>query len=232
MKAQPLVITLGVAAFLSAAQPAPRSTLVERVGDTGFIQLEAKSFAQLDARHQALAYWLSRASIAIDPIIYDQLSAYGLRQKRLIEEILSRPSGIPAATLAKIRSYALLFWANRGNHNEITAQKFLPTFTAAELEAAALRVQANGGFKTAYADLPALADPAALKKELVALQAATFDSTFEPMATAKTPRAGQGHPAGELEHVLPGRRPCRSDGLSRAVSPHVQGRQGTGRRHS
>ena len=84
--------------------------------------------------------------------------AYGLRQKRLIEGDPVAAVGNPAATLAKIRSYALLFWANRGNHNEITAQKFLPTFTAAELEAAALRVQANGGFKTAYADLPALAD--------------------------------------------------------------------------
>ena len=232
MKAQPLVITLGVAAFLSAAQPAPRSTLVERVGDTGFIQLEAKSFAQLDARHQALAYWLSRASIAIDPIIYDQLSAYGLRQKRLIEEILSRPSGIPAATLAKIRSYALLFWANRGNHNEITAQKFLPTFTAAELEAAALRVQANGGFKTAVCRSTGSCRSG--RAEEGARGAAGGDVRLDVRADGdgEDTGAGQGHPAGELEHVLPGRRPCRSDGLSRAVSAHVQGRQGTGRRHS
>src|SRR4029079_3331127 len=36
----------------------PKSPLVERVADTGFIQLQAPSFAQLDDRQKALAYWL------------------------------------------------------------------------------------------------------------------------------------------------------------------------------
>src|SRR5438132_9143118 len=103
-----------------AAQQAAQSPLVERVGDTGFIQLYADSFRQLDARHQALAYWLTQASIAIDPIIYDQLSRFGLRQKRVVEEIVAHPTGTPDLQ-RKIREYALLFWANRGNHNETTA---------------------------------------------------------------------------------------------------------------
>src|SRR5262245_49065939 len=82
------------------AQPAPQpaSTIVERVGDTGFIQLQADSFRDLKLPQQALAFWLTQASIAIDPIIYDQLSAYGLRQKRLLEEIVARPANIPPAT--------------------------------------------------------------------------------------------------------------------------------------
>jgi hypothetical protein len=33
----------------------PSSPLVERVGDTGFLQLQAESFNALDARQQALA---------------------------------------------------------------------------------------------------------------------------------------------------------------------------------
>ncbi len=33
------------------------SALVERVGSTGFIQIEAGSFKQLSPRQQALAYW-------------------------------------------------------------------------------------------------------------------------------------------------------------------------------
>src|SRR5438067_12684605 len=49
------------------AQHAVPDALVERIGDTGFIQLQANSFNQLDARKQALAYWLTQASIAIDP---------------------------------------------------------------------------------------------------------------------------------------------------------------------
>jgi dipeptidyl-peptidase-3 len=180
-------------AAVSAQQPAPppSSPIVERVGDTGFIQLRSESFRQLDGRRQALAYWLSQASIAIDPIIYDQLSRYGVRQKRLLEEIVARPAGIPPAAFTKIRDYALLFWANRGNHNETTAQKFLPSFTFDELHAAALKAQANGGFKAPYADLPALATRDALERELDELKGPIFDAAIEPMATAKTPPPGK-----------------------------------------
>ncbi|MEI6244960.1 MAG: hypothetical protein WCQ64_07925, partial [Acidobacteriota bacterium] len=63
-----------------AAPAAPKTALIERIGDTAFIQLEAESFNALTPKQQALAYWLAQASIAIDPIIYDQLSTYGLRE--------------------------------------------------------------------------------------------------------------------------------------------------------
>src|SRR2546421_4038538 len=105
-----IVLALAIVAIADTVNP-----LVERVGDTGFIQLRADSFRHLDARQQALAYWLTQASIAIDPIIYDQLSAYGLREKRLLEEIVAHPSGIAPDVFANVRRYALLFWANRGN---------------------------------------------------------------------------------------------------------------------
>jgi dipeptidyl-peptidase-3 len=186
-----LLFVLAIAVPLAVQPPAPQTPLVERVGDTGFIQLEANSFAMLDARQQALAYWLTQASIAIDPIVYDQLSQYGIRQKRVIEEIMSHTAGIPAGSLPKIRQYALLFWANRGTHNENTSQKFLPTFTFEELKEAALKAQANGAFTTGYADLPALATPDALQRELDALRPSLFDPNVEPTITAKTPPAGQ-----------------------------------------
>src|SRR5207247_8625486 len=104
---------------LPAQSPPPStSSIVERVGDTGFIQLQADSFRALEPRGQALAYWLTQASIAIDPIVDAQLSPYGLRQKRLLEEIVARPAGIAPAIFQKVRAYALVYWANRGNHNE------------------------------------------------------------------------------------------------------------------
>jgi len=171
--------------------PVQQSPMVERVGDTGFIQLQADSFRQLDARHQALAYWLTQASIAIDPIIYDQLSAYGIREKRLLEEIVAHPSGIAPGGFANIRRYALLFWANRGNHNENTSQKFLPAFTFEELQQAALIAHANGAFRTTYADLPALEAEADVTREVAALRASLFDASVEPTITTKTPPPGQ-----------------------------------------
>src|ERR1051325_1264868 len=171
--AVPFVLSLAVLAR-PAGQPA--NTLDERVGDTGCLHRQANSVRQLDPKQQALAYWLTQASIAIDPIIYDQLSAFGIREKRLLEEIVARPEGVPDVTFKKIRSYALLFWANRGNHNETTGQKFLPTFTADELQQAALRAHEHGAFRSPYGDLPPLASADAVRSELTTLQAAIFDA--------------------------------------------------------
>jgi dipeptidyl-peptidase-3 len=182
------VTALSTAVF---AQTASQTPVVERVGDTAFIQLQSPSFEGLDARQKALAYWLTQASIAIDPVIYDQLSAYGIREKRLFEEIMSHTAGIPAGALGKIREFSLLFWANRGNHNENTGLKFLPTFTFEEWKAAATTAQANGAFKTGYADLPPLATADALNRELDDLRAPLFDPKVEPITTAKTPPPGQ-----------------------------------------
>jgi dipeptidyl-peptidase-3 len=167
------------------------NVLVERVGDTAFIQLHAPSFQALTPRQQALAYWLTQASIAIDPIIYDQLSAYGLQQKRLLEEIMAFPKGIDPAAMAKIAEFTKLFWASRGNHNDTTSQKFLPALTFEQLEKAALIAQQNGAFRTAYADLPPLKKPADVTRELESLRASLFDPAFEPMMTAKSPAGGK-----------------------------------------
>jgi dipeptidyl-peptidase-3 len=188
------LLLLALFAFATPAlcqQDPASSVLVERVGDTAFIQVRAPSFQALSPRQQALAYWLTQASIAIDPMIYDQLSAYGLEQKRLLEEIMAYPKGIDPAAMAKIAEFAKLFWASRGNHNDLTSQKFLPAFTFEQLEKAALIAQQNGAFRTAYADLPPLKKPSDLTRELELLRASLFDPAFEPMMTAKSPAGGK-----------------------------------------
>ena len=160
----------------------PRSPLVDRVGETGFLQISAESFRDVPTREKILAHWLSMAAIAINPIIYDQNSAYGLRQKHLLEEILKHPNGIDPAVLKKITDYTKLFWANRGNHNSFTSRKFLPDFTFEELQAAT---------KQALQNQAHLGPQAKLDKELEELRKPFFDPDFEPMLTAKNPRDGQ-----------------------------------------
>src|SRR5215471_15801975 len=187
-----LVASLALVCALPSGPGAqPSGPVVERVGDTGFLQLQAESFTNLTPRQQALAYWLTQASIATDPIIYDQFSATGLREKRLLEEIVGHPQGIPPETFSKIRSYALLFWGNRGNHNETTTQKFVPAFTSAELQVAVLQAQAAGAYASPYGDLPPLTGADAVAKEIADLNHPIFDPSFEPMTTAKTPPPGQ-----------------------------------------
>jgi dipeptidyl-peptidase-3 len=165
------VLTLAAWGEAWCATPSAR---VDVVGSTGFVQLEANSFRSLPAREQALAYWLSEASIAINPIIYDQSSRFGLRQKRVLELIVAHHQDVDRTAYAKILAFTKLFWANRGNHNETTAQKFLPEFTFEQLQAAA---RAAGK------------DPA-MEKELEELRPSLFDPNFEPLITAKSPRAG------------------------------------------
>ena len=61
-----IAAVVGLGATLSAQTPkkaVPSSPMVARVGDTGFIQLRADGFTALSPREQALAYWLSQASI-------------------------------------------------------------------------------------------------------------------------------------------------------------------------
>jgi dipeptidyl-peptidase-3 len=161
-----------------AAVAADHSTLVDRVGTTGFVQLEAESFHALPLQQQTLAYWLTQASIAIDPINYDQNSIWGLRQKALLERILRSQQGVNPQVLRKIADFTKLFWANRGNHNEMTAQKFLPEFTFEELKAAALQ-SLQGGQR------------AELENELEALKPSLFDADFEPTITAKSPQGNR-----------------------------------------
>jgi dipeptidyl-peptidase-3 len=100
--------------------------------------------------------------------------------------------------LAKITAFTKLFWANRGNHNEMTAQKFLPEFTFDELQraaraalrAGAFKTYPSGGFKSfPYGD-EAIGSQADLDRELASLRASLFDPDFEPSITAKSPRGG------------------------------------------
>jgi dipeptidyl-peptidase-3 len=145
-------------------------SLVDRVDTTAFIQLQADSFKSLPPKQQALAYWLSQAAIAIDPIIYDQESRFGLRQKRVLEALVAHPQGINPTVYGKIVAFTKLFWASRGNHNEITAQKFLPAFTYDEMVAAA-KAAGRGD----------------LTSEIGELRQSLFDPNFEPNVTAKSP---------------------------------------------
>ena len=86
-------------AFPADDEPSAPSSLVARVRDTGFLQVTADAFNDLSPDQKLDAYWLSMAAIAINPIAYDQNSAYGLQEKHLLEAILTHPNGIDPAVL-------------------------------------------------------------------------------------------------------------------------------------
>jgi len=160
-------LCIGVLGVVSCFAASP---LVERIDTTAFIQVEAGSFKDLTPRQQALAYWLSQAAIAIDPIFYDQLSRFGLRERRVLETVMAHSDKVDGELYKRIADFTKLFWANKGNHNEQTGQKFLPKFSAQELKHAVAQCGRS--------DLDADVD---------ALSPSFFDAGFEPMITAKSP---------------------------------------------
>jgi dipeptidyl-peptidase-3 len=163
-----------IACLIVAASGYAASSVVDRVDKTAFIQVEADSFKTLTPQQQALAYWLSQASIAIDPIIYDQESRFGLRQKRLLEAVVMNKAKVDPPVYNKILDFTKLFWGNKGNHNELTSQKVMPAFSAAELK----RALEQAGRSDAG-------------PEVDALQQSLFDPEFEPLITAKSPSGGK-----------------------------------------
>lgn len=159
---------LGIASCFAA------SPLVERIDTTAFIQVEAGSFQDLTPRQQALAYWLSQAAIAIDPIFYDQLSRFGLRERYVLETVMAQNGKVDGDLYKRIADFTKLFWANKGNHNEQTGQKFLPKFSAEELKHALAQCGRSD-----------------LDVEVNALSPSFFDAAFEPAITAKSPEGGK-----------------------------------------
>jgi len=176
------LLTLLPCCLAFAQEPSPPSPLVDRVGQTGFLQLEAESFKDLPLQQKALAHWLSMAAIAVNPIVYDQNSAYGLELKHLLEQIVTHSGGIDPAVLKKLTDYTKLFWANHGNHYSFTSQKFLPEFTYEELQAAAERALKNRA---------RLGPKARLQKELEDLRKPIFDPDYQPYLTVKNPKNGE-----------------------------------------
>jgi dipeptidyl-peptidase-3 len=166
----------------SAASPAAQSSLAARVRDTGFIQLTSDSFAGLTSDEKMDAYWLYRAAVAVDPIAYDQNSADGLREKHLLEAILTHPNGIDPGVAKRIAEYTMLFWGNKGNHDTNTSEKILPEFTADELRAAAEQASKNGA---------RLGSATGLVRELEELNKSIFDPEYQPKLVQKNPPNGE-----------------------------------------
>lgn len=176
------ILGAALASRASAQAPEKPSPLVDRVGDTGFLQIEVPSFAKLSPREKAVAYHLSQAAIQLDPVFYDQMSDYALDAKRLLGALVEDPQRLPQALRGPILDYAKLFFANGGNHNDTTNRKFLPAFSFADLTRAAEQARVRGA---------RLGTASALHAVLTKLERPLFDPAFAPSITEKNPPAGE-----------------------------------------
>ena len=171
-------------AELAAEPSADRKYLVEEVGSLAVVQLYADGFDQLSPKERVLAYFLSQAGIAGDPIFYDQISPYGLELKQLLEGIWTHSNGIAPESLDKIRHYTKLIWIYHGNYDLDSQHKFLPEFSSPELRKAAQQALKNGanfGVKSRKG----------LDSKLKRLEQPIFDPSYRPLLTVKSPPPGR-----------------------------------------
>ncbi len=171
-------------AFSQDKTQSERRYLAGQAGPFAIVQYYADGFDQLTPQQRMLAYYLSQAGIAGDPIFYDQVSPYGLELKQLLEGIWTHPLGIGAATLKRIQDYTQLFWIQHGNYYQDSSQKFLPEFTPEELRGAAHQAFRNGANF-------GVRDQKGLDALLARLNKPIFDAAYRPMLTVKSPPAGQ-----------------------------------------
>jgi dipeptidyl-peptidase-3 len=177
----PVMLASLPAAPLTAQGPST-SHMVARIGDRGYLQVESPSFPKLPLNQKLVALHLYQAAVQLDPVFYDQMSAYGLMSKRLLGALIERPERLPDASRKAIVEYAMVFFAAGGNHNEITGEKFVPALGFEDFSRAAEQARSKGA---------RLGTQAQLAKTLETLRTPLFDPKFQPQLTAKTPPPGE-----------------------------------------
>src|SRR3954462_1634829 len=131
----------------TAAAPADRAYLVERVGEAAGGQLYAEGFRHLPLREKTLIWHLGQAAIAGRDIYYDQRYAHNLVMRDVLEAIVTHASDVDPSMLDEITRYTKLFWINTGPYNNLTSRKFVLACAPSAFAAAAHAAQrAGAGF--------------------------------------------------------------------------------------
>jgi dipeptidyl-peptidase-3 len=200
---------VAVATLPAHATPPGRQYLLERVDEAAVVQLYADGFTSLPLDQKTLLWHLYCAALAGRDIYYDQRYAHNLEMREVLEEIITHPAGVDAATLREITRYTKLFWLNTGPHNNLTARKFALQCPAPAF-AAAVHAAADAG-----ASFP-LKDGETLGGMLVRLEPLFFDLSVDPIVTSKTPGAGRDILTSSANNLYDGVSMADLDGFSEA----------------
>jgi dipeptidyl-peptidase-3 len=176
-----LITLLPVLLFASSKKlEKQRKYLLEQVKDVAIVQLYADGFKGLTPKERIFAYYLSKAAIAGDRMLYDQNHRYGLVIKDMLEEIITHPEGIDKDVHDRILTYTKLFWLHHGNYHCRTGRKFTPDFSYQEFVAAAKKALENG------ADF-GVKDEKEFYARISSLKWTIFDPDYEPFLVNKSP---------------------------------------------
>lgn len=154
---------------------------LERLGPRGrdvlVLGVEAPGFEKLPAQKKIFAYYLYRAAIAGDSIMYMQCHRDALEIKFLLEEILQHSTGLKSRLREKIHEYAKFIWIHHGQYHHYNHSKIVPgDFGFNDLLEAALQAVKNGAsIETRPGET--------VEDKLRRLERSIFDADFEPLQT-------------------------------------------------
>ena len=160
-------------------ETAPMIGELERLGPGGrdylVLGIDAAGFEALTLQQKKFAYYLYRAAIAGNDILYEQNHRYAPEIKNLLEAIYLNRDGLDENIVAAVHDYLKYIWISHGNYEHYSHEKFAPnTLTPEVLKKAAEHVQAK--------DISLTNGGESLDQKLHRLQAAIFDKNWEPVA--------------------------------------------------
>ncbi len=127
-----ICLPLVAGAMLLAQDAATPSRVgeLERLGEGGrdvmVIGLDAPGFDQLRPTHRKFAYYLSRAAIAGEDILYFQNHRHAWDIKELFETLYLNRTELDPAVAASVEEYLKKIWTHHGQYSHYAHTKFVP----------------------------------------------------------------------------------------------------------
>jgi dipeptidyl-peptidase-3 len=153
---------------------------LERIGPGGrevlVLGVDAPGFDELSADRKVFAYYLYRAAIAGNDILYAQNHRHALEVRRLAEEVFLHSAGVPQDARDALHEYLKLLWIHHGFYNHYSHTKFVPFSLTRENFRAAVETAAAGGASPVVAG-------ETLSRTLSRLERTIFDPELEPVQT-------------------------------------------------
>lgn len=145
----------------------------ERFADIQMLRYKVEGFDNLTLKQKTFIYYLQEAALQGRDILFDQNGRYNLRIRRLLEAIYTDYKGDRKGKFyTGLSTYLKRVWFSSGIHHHYGCEKFVPSFTADELRAAARQIARE------KLNLPADQTVDDLCDELIPVM---FDPTVMPM---------------------------------------------------
>lgn len=175
----PLFLLLGLLMGCTKQQDDRMVGELERLGPNGqdylILGADAPGFDELAVEQKKLAYYLYRAAIAGNDILYHQNHRFALEIKNLLETIYLHSEGLEPEIKNAVHEYLKYIWINHGQYQHYSHEKFVPnTLTPDMLEQAAEHATNQGAPFTLRAG-------ETLEDKLARLQPHIFDKNVEPI---------------------------------------------------